>query len=143
MFLYTQKRLPPSWEEEKMTKNRGGRPKKSETRKHVINVRFDELELATLERTAKAYGVSKSALIRSAVLGINLPAPIPAINQEQWLLLGNVANNLNQNTKSLNELILNKKLTTDKFQKVIDSITLTIKTIRSLRTEILGGEKLI
>ena len=77
-------------------KAKGGRPKKLDTRNHVINVRFDELELATLERTAKAYETSKSELIRSAVLGLNLPAPIPTLNQEQWLLLGSVSNNLNQ-----------------------------------------------
>jgi uncharacterized protein (DUF4415 family) len=126
--------------EQKLTvKNKGGRPKKIDTRKHVINVRFDELELATLELTAKAYDVSKSELIRSAVLGSKLPAPIPQINQEQWLLLGNIANNLNQVLKALNEeKKFRDKASIEKLQKVIDATGKTVKTVQSLRTEILG-----
>jgi hypothetical protein len=92
-----------------------------------------------LERTAKTYEVSVSEIIRASVLNVRLPAPVPQINREQWLALGNISANLNQAVKAFNEAVKIRKIPDDKYRAILSELGKTVRFIQALKTELLTG----
>ena len=86
-------------------RSRGGRPRHApETvRALTIGVRVTPAELVALRVKAKKSGVTPAQWLRQAGLSRRLPpAPVPAINREEYAELARLSANLNQLTRLAN-----------------------------------------
>lgn len=95
----------------------------------LIQARVTEEDRLAFEAKAKDQGIPMSILIRSAVLGLNLPPPpIPKIHADTYLELARVGNNLNQIAHQLNSI--------QDFYPSQDEILKTIKNLSSVLKEV-------
>ncbi len=83
-----------------MEKNKGGRPPKTKTRKHRIEVWFYKEEIEKIDRDRGL--VPRAVFVRQAVEGVKISPPIPQINIETRVELSKIGNNLNQIARILN-----------------------------------------
>ena len=87
-------------------KRRGGRPRgaAADIRTATIGVRVSASEYAALRHKADLIAMSPAQWLREAALTRRLPpAPVAAINREQYAELARLAANLNQLTRLANE----------------------------------------
>ena len=84
-----------------MEKNKGGRPPKTKTRKHRIEVWFFDEEIKKIDRDRGL--VPRAVFVRQAVEGVKISPPIPQINIEARAELSKIGGNLNQIAKALNQ----------------------------------------
>ncbi len=69
----------------------------------VAFVRLNPEDHAEIKRRAQTAGISVSAYLRKAGLGLSIKPPTPAINRKAWTELARTASNINQLAHHLNE----------------------------------------
>ena len=87
-------------------RGKGGRPKidPAAVRRSTIGVRVSAAEYATLQTRAEQMGLTPAQFLRHAALTRRLPSPpVPAVNRDEYVNLGRLANNLNQLVRRANE----------------------------------------
>ncbi len=80
-------------------RRKGGRPRldPARVRAVTIGVRVSPQELAALQTKAARMGITPAQWLRHAALDRRLPpAPVPAVNREQYAELARLSANLNQ-----------------------------------------------
>jgi len=83
-------------------RSKRGRPPIREAKSQRVLVRVTPEQLQALRTIAAAHGMTVSALVRTRALDTKgLPAPVPAINQSTYILLGRLLNTFNQLTRAL------------------------------------------
>jgi hypothetical protein len=77
-------------------RGRGGRPRKSEAerRSEQQNIKLTKAESEYVLRMANALNITPCDLTRRALLGLQLPQPIPAVNLQVWAELRPLADEL-------------------------------------------------
>lgn len=108
-----------------MEKNKGGRPPKTKTRKHRIEVWFFDEEIKKIDRDRGL--VPRAVFIRQAIEGAKISPPIPSINIEARMELAAIGNNLNQIARILN---YGDIFEISEIQEVIKNLKLTLLGIR-------------
>ena len=86
-------------------RGKGGRPKidPAAVRRSTIGVRVSAAEYAALRTRAENMGLTPAQFLRHAALTRRLPSPpVPAVNREEYVNLGRLANNLNQLVRRAN-----------------------------------------
>ncbi len=86
-------------------RRKGGRPRLDPTsvRAATIGVRVSLLELLALQDKAAQMGMTPAQWLRKAALDRRLPpAPVPAINREQYAELARLSANVNQLARHAN-----------------------------------------
>lgn len=103
-------------------------------RSTVVRVRLTPGELDALSSSADAHGVSISLLVRHLALGAVIPKTPPAkVDQDTYLALGKIGNNLNQIARrmnSLNELV-------PEADEIKGSLATLERTLKLIRLEVL------
>lgn len=100
----------------------------------VIRIRITEDELGKIQQAADLSGVSVSAYVRNAALGHPMPkAPAPKINQDLFLELGRIGNNVNQIAHALNQF---HGVYPDQ-AKITDAISDLWKGLQAIRRDLL------
>ena len=84
------------------------RPKKDYLKPHVLTLRVSDVELEVINTYAKKSGLSRSAYLRRAILGKTPSVKYEIVYNSPEILkifrnLGNIAGNLNQIAKHLNQ----------------------------------------
>ena len=108
-----------------MEKNKGGRPPKTKTRKHRIEVWFFDEEIKKIDRDRGL--VPRAVFVRQAVEGVKISPPIPQINIEARAELAKIGGNLNQIAKAANSGL---DIDIYEIQEVIKKLKLTLLGVK-------------
>lgn len=101
LWTGVKNRLSVDFLEKEMEKNKGGRPPKTKTRKHRIEVWFYKEEIEKIDRERGL--VPRAVFVRQVLEGVKISPPIPPINIETRMELSKIGGNLNQIAKSINQ----------------------------------------
>ena len=86
-------------------RGKGGRPKidPAAVRRSTIGVRVSAAEYAALRTRAEQMDLTPAQFLRHTALTRRLPSPpVPAVNRDEYVNLGRLANNLNQLVRRAN-----------------------------------------
>lgn len=116
----------------------GGRPSLPDVqlRRHRLQPAFTDIEIAQIEQSANAVGLSAVEYLRRITLGRHI-IPVPAINREQYTELGKLAVNINQIARQLNSFI-NKDAD---HAILLEVLTVIHSEVQQLRRSMIGAAK--
>ena len=121
-------------------KGRPGRPPLDDSRSRretIIRLRVNEDEELALRASAERAGLSLSAFLRQAGLGVRIHETVPEVNREAWLELARTAANLNQ---LVHEMHMNSvRFGPDVIGRAVEVVEATRREVGRLRVGLLGG----